>query len=116
MAKCPYCGKKVGQNERYCSHCENDISEVADKSQSEHCFIATAAYGTTFAINIQKLRNFRDMELKKYLTGRLFIKIYYRISPPIAKIISRNEKMKFVVRKMLNPIIHLLDKKYDIKK
>jgi predicted amidophosphoribosyltransferase len=31
MAKCPYCGKKLSENERYCWHCENDLSKMRDE-------------------------------------------------------------------------------------
>jgi len=31
MAKCPYCGKELSADERYCWHCENDLSKVRDK-------------------------------------------------------------------------------------
>jgi len=31
MVKCPYCGKVLTHWERYCWHCENDLSEFKDK-------------------------------------------------------------------------------------
>ena len=27
MAKCPYCGKKLVQDEMYCWHCEQDVTD-----------------------------------------------------------------------------------------
>lgn len=33
MIKCPYCGKELTQNERFCWHCENDISELRDEEE-----------------------------------------------------------------------------------
>ena len=31
MVRCPYCGKKLEDWERYCVQCEQDISEVRDE-------------------------------------------------------------------------------------
>jgi len=41
MVKCPYCGKELTENERYCLFCENDLSKIRDKlekpnSESNH--------------------------------------------------------------------------------
>jgi len=33
MTDCPYCGKEIGEDERYCWHCENDLSEIKDKKE-----------------------------------------------------------------------------------
>ena len=35
MTDCPYCGKEIGENESYCMHCENDLSEIIDKEAKE---------------------------------------------------------------------------------
>lgn len=31
MAKCPYCGKTLEPDERYCHQCEQDVSKVRDE-------------------------------------------------------------------------------------
>lgn len=108
MATCPYCGKEVGENERYCWHCENDISEIANEEQSPKCFIATAAFGTPLAKEIDVLRNFRDKKLNKNFIGAVFVRYYYKISPPIAKIISRNEFLRKIARAMIRPVVRFL--------
>src|SRR3989344_2019489 len=108
MTNCPYCGKEVQEGERYCWHCENDISKVADEEESPKCFIATAAYGTPFAEEIEILRNFRDKKLKNSFLGTAFIKYYYRTSPPIAKIISEHGFLRKAARAMLKPVIKLI--------
>ena len=72
------------------------------------CFIATAAYGTPFAEEINILRNWRDDTLTKNILGKMFIRTYYSISPPIAKIISKSEILKFIVRCSINPLIKRL--------
>jgi predicted amidophosphoribosyltransferase len=108
MARCPNCGKKLGEDERYCFHCENDLSKVVDKEQSPKCFIATAAYGSPFATEINILREFRDRKLKNNFLGKLFIRFYYKISPPVADFIQKSEVLKKIIRMALKPIIKLL--------
>lgn len=65
------------------------------------CFIATAAYGTPHAQEIDLLRDFRDEILFQYVLGRLFVKVYYLLSPLIAEWISRGEWRQKLVRKMI---------------
>ena len=110
MTNCPHCGKEIQEGERYCWHCENDISEAADEEESPKCFIATAAYGTPYAEEINILRKFRDKKLKNNVIGINFIKIYCKISLPIAKIISKHELLKKIVRVTLKPIIKFVKK------
>ncbi|MBS3102391.1 hypothetical protein J4458_03005 [Candidatus Woesearchaeota archaeon] len=110
MANCPYCGKKIKEGERYCWHCENDVSGIVDKEEAPKCFIATAAYGTPFAREVGILRNFRDKKLRKNFIGIVFIKFYYKTSPAVAKIISKNKFLKKIVRIALKPAVKFAEK------
>ena len=74
-------------------------------SGSSHCFIATAAFGSPLAKEVEILRKFRDKYLLKSSLGRKFVQDYYRYSPPAAKIISKNLFLKDMVRIALLPII-----------
>lgn len=77
------------------------------------CFIATAVLGNPFHPDVVLLRNFRDDYLFKKSIGRLFIQIYYLLSPPIAKIISRSNFSRTIVRKyFINPITRKVREKY----
>jgi len=77
------------------------------------CFIATAAFGTPFAKEIDILRNWRDISLKKHLIGRKFIIFYYYISPPIAHFIENINLLKSLTRSILKPFIKILKQKYS---
>lgn len=74
------------------------------------CFIATASFGTPVAYEINELRYWRDTKLSGSRFGRLFISIYYTLSPPIAKLIAKNAFMKKVIRSLLRPLISYVKK------
>ena len=69
------------------------------------CFIATAAYGTPMAEEVQVLRDFRDLHLLTNTPGRLLVDTYYRTSPPIARFIAEHPALKPVVRVGLIPAV-----------
>ena len=76
------------------------------------CFIATAAFGTPFAKEINVLRNWRDDWLLKNKIGTIFVQLYYKFSPPIANNIRLSNTKKSLTRKLLNPFIKILSGKY----
>jgi hypothetical protein len=69
------------------------------------CFIATAAYGTPMAGEVQILRDFRDKYLLTNALGRAFVDFYYRVSPPIAEFITEHPILKPIVRVALIPVV-----------
>ena len=69
------------------------------------CFIATAAYGTPMAEEIQVLREVRDEYLLTNPAGQLLVALYYRVSPPIAEFITDHPTLKPIVRAGLAPAV-----------
>jgi hypothetical protein len=69
------------------------------------CFIATAAYGTPLAEEIQILREFRDEYLLTNPLGQAFVDFYYKVSPPIAEFITEHPSLKPIVRAALVPAV-----------
>ncbi len=69
------------------------------------CFIATAAYGTPMAEEIQILREFRDEYLLTNAVGQALVDVYYRVSPPIAEFITEHPSLKPIVRAGLLPAV-----------
>lgn len=69
------------------------------------CFIATAAYGTPMAEEIQVLREFRDKYLLTNPAGQALVNFYYKVSPPIAEFIGEHPGLKPIVRAGLAPAI-----------
>ena len=65
------------------------------------CFIATAAYGTSTAEELDTLRAFRDEVLLQNSLGSRLVNLYYEVSPPVADFISDHEPLRTLVRELL---------------
>jgi hypothetical protein len=73
------------------------------------CFIATAAYGTDTAEEINTLREFRDVVLLANRLGAEFVSLYYEVSPPVAEVISQHDFLRTAVRVgFIDPIVAML--------
>lgn len=92
-----------------------DIKKLEPPKKTGWCFIATTAYGTVMATELDTLREFRDNKLNRNVLGRQLVEFYYSISPPLADIIARSEGMRALVRLNLNPIIRALKSKRNRK-
>lgn len=95
----------------------DDYSITADFSFGPFpwCFIATAAYGTDTAKEIDILREFRDEVLLPNSLGTKFVSFYYETSPPIADFISQHEVLRTAVRMgFIDPIVKILTWTHDL--
>ncbi len=95
----------------------DDYSITADFSFGPFpwCFIATAAYGTDTAKEIDILREFRDEVLLPNGLGAEFVSFYYTTSPPIADFISQHEVLRTAVRVgFVDPIVKILTWTHDL--
>ena len=74
------------------------------------CFIATAAYGTPTAEEIDVLRAFRDQVLLESSLGSQLVEWYYQVSPPAAEFISENSLLRALVRELvIEPMVSLAE-------
>ena len=71
------------------------------------CFIATAAYGTPMAADVDLLRRFRDGALLRSTLGQLFVGAYYALSPPLAGALTSDERLRAGARHALEPVVAL---------
>jgi len=77
----------------------------APASSGGGCFIATAAFGSPLAPQVQLLREVRDTYLLPYGPGRVLVDWYYAVSPGVAGVIGRSETLRAVVRFALMPLL-----------
>jgi hypothetical protein len=82
---------------------ENDArNRKGSPSHSRACFIATAAYGSVDAPEVEQLRNFRDRRLLTSRLGRVAVRFYYGVSPPVARLIARKPRLRSAIRRTLD--------------
>jgi hypothetical protein len=70
------------------------------------CFIATAAYGSLLANDVEMLRRFRDMLLKRSVLGELAVETYYTFGPPVAGVVGESDLLRSTARDFLAPIVN----------
>jgi len=92
------------------------IEEVVATQESEEegggCLIATAAYGSEMAPQVQLLREIRDNQLMNTESGKSFMSgfndLYYTFSPTIADMERENPMFKQIVKAGLTPLLSSL--------
>ena len=70
------------------------------------CFIATAAYGTPMADELNVFRQVRDRFLLRSAPGTALVNAYYAVSPPVAGIIDEHPSLRTATRYALTPVYH----------
>ncbi len=77
------------------------------------CLIATAAYGSEIAPQVQALREFRDDFVMKTFAGSSFMEVfnafYYSWSPYIAEAEYKNDALRNIVKFAIYPLIYSLE-------
>ena len=76
--------------------------------KSGGCYVATAVYGSYDCPEVWTLRRFRDFSLAETWYGRLFIRLYYFISPALVKIFGNCSWFKSMCRSVLDEMVDKL--------
>jgi hypothetical protein len=114
-AQLKYSGTEIGDVTSRFTTATGASTGISDFLGYFGCFIATAAYGTPTAEQIDVLREFRDVVLLKSTVGSQFVALYYRLSPPIADFIARSDFLRTLVRELLvDPIVWIVEATGDI--
>lgn len=71
------------------------------------CFIATAAFDSPMAREVRILCDYRDKYLLNSALGRDLVKLYYRVSPVIAKRIEHDRYLKAISRFIIKNLSRL---------
>ena len=103
-----------------CDSSKNTINDSNEMSNSEQendkegggCLIATAAYGTELAPQIQFLREIRDNTVINTASGAAFMtgfnQFYYSFSPAVADLERGNPIIREMIRVFITPMISTL--------
>lgn len=98
-----YSSSKSYSSSNYCCDCCDDCCDG--------CYIATCVYGSYDCPEVWTLRRYRDIKLGATWYGRLFIKLYYAISPTIVKIFGKTKIFKLLWKKYLDKKVSRLNYK-----
>ena len=75
------------------------------------CYVATAVYGSYDCPEVWVLRRFRDTNLSSSWCGRMFIRMYYFISPSFVKIFGNKKWFNYNLKKVLDSFVVTLRNK-----
>lgn len=69
------------------------------------CYIATAVYGSYDCPQVWTLRRYRDYRLSSKWYGRLFIRVYYAVSPKLVRWFGQKKWFIEMCQKKLDHIV-----------
>jgi len=73
------------------------------------CVIASAAFGSELAPQVQFLREFRDQEIMSTFAGYQFLRVfnafYYSFSPSVAQFVMASPATSSLVRTLISPLV-----------
>lgn len=90
-------------------------TQKPSSTSKDYCFIATSVYGST-AWQTNVLRKWRDTCLAPYTLGRMFISVYYNVSPLITPAIRKNARLKHFFKVVLDKIVSFAAAKINAKR
>ena len=102
-----YIGIRANDNCGNASHVASlHVTTLASKAgEVSACFVATAAYGSVMANEVEMLRHFRDSFLQRTALGELAVEAYYTFGPGVAGLVSQSELLRTTARDALSPIV-----------
>jgi hypothetical protein len=83
----------------------NFITPERTTGEVDACFIATAAYGSVMAQDVEMLRHVRDAVLRRTVLGELAVQTYYTFGPPVAGLVGESELLRWTARAVLDPLV-----------
>lgn len=108
---------------------EEEIKDIVDKISSEHtlnkiatnegngnktsdgCYVATCVYGSYDCPEVWTLRRYRDYTLKENIFGRIFVRLYYSVSPTAVKLFGKYKWFHNLFKKPLDKFVVNLQEK-----
>jgi len=95
------------------------VTTTTTTEPQKKCIIASVAYGSELAPEVQSLRTFRDSIVTSTQSGRAFMSVfnkwYYSFSTQVANAISGNPPLRDAVKTSLYPLIGVLSASANIQ-
>jgi hypothetical protein len=99
-------------------HFHNNLLDINEliilKAENKNCYIATLVYEDINHPKVEFLRQFRDKKLLTTLWGKLFVRLYYFISPSLVERLKPFKKIQIFIRIILDKIIANIFKRQTI--
>lgn len=93
---------------------ETNQKKMASKKGNGGCYVATAIYGSYDCPEVWTLRRYRDYKLAKTFWGRIFIRVYYVVSPTIVRLVGDTKWFSIIWRYCLDKMVmSLRDEGFD---
>lgn len=106
--------KPANHSYSYSSNTSSHQTHNTGSSSNGGCYIATMAYGSYSHPKVMVLRWYRDNVLQKDFLGRLFIRVYYYISPKLVVVLKGHEAINKVIRNILDKQVQrIIERKID---
>ena len=84
--------------------------EKARRMSKGGCYIATAVYGSYDCPQVWTLRRYRDFVLSPKWYGKIFIRLYYTLSPTIVKTFGKTKFFNLFWKHILDKMVSDLNK------
>ena len=103
--------RRIGYLERYKYNKEIYPKGPPRKKKNQGCYVATAVYGSYDCPQVWTLRRYRDFVLANTWHGRLFIKVYYTVSPTIVRYFGGTSLFQRFFKWRLDKMVYRLNKR-----
>ena len=81
------------------------VSQPTPRPKKKACYVATCVYGSYDCPQVWVLRRFRDKRLNQSWYGRLFVKLYYGVSPKLVALFGETAFFRNFNRKILDKMV-----------
>lgn len=89
---------------------EEKHDELNRQAEDPRCYIATYLYGPEDS-RTNLLRSFRDRQLAHYKLGRIFIQIYYLVSPSLVLVAKKIPFVRAVSKSLVDSVVNKLQRR-----
>jgi hypothetical protein len=86
---------------------ENGVAEAQESlnNAKKSCYVATCVYGSYDCPQVWTLRRYRDNRLSKSWLGRMFIRVYYAISPKVVELFGNRKWFNRLCKPIIDSIV-----------